>query len=229
MAKNRKNYFEKFLRNYMMVEETETLRLYGGVYQGHDGYYYLSQSELVDILGGISEIPSSYKKALVATSYNSDYTDVTFTQYYKLTQFEYHNLINRFQPSSDSFPSTHTGSSESSSSSSSSGGGQDPLEIPEKVSREIDSMAILVYDSLKYSSELKNMNISPANWAQIKRDIKILFQSVLLSAYFNKGVEDFYIKLEYSDPKEMEYLITGKNNYEKKLTFETKNYYHFVQ
>ena len=28
------------LRN---LEETETLRLYGGVYQGHDGYYYLSK------------------------------------------------------------------------------------------------------------------------------------------------------------------------------------------
>lgn len=188
-----KSKFKRKASIYSMLSKIEQMKLYGGWFS-YGGYFYFTQSELVDILGSSSDIPNEYQRSYAVTNHNDNYTVVELTNYYVLTQQQYEELMagplaSEFDSSEHSFPS---GSSSMPSGSSSNGAGVVPENmavLPEPMESDAIFLATTIFNIVISWSQYASATTYQRNL--IRRRIRSEVFSAYCQTYFMDQINFF--------------------------------------
>lgn len=148
MTQIKKYSLEELAMRAEVLSEQEQKLISGGWFY-NNGYYYITQSELVDILGDSRLISHDYESAMVLTSHNEDYSIQQFTHYYRLTPAQFEEVQSRQNESSSSSggSSSNTSNTTNTGEGSTSGNGETPSfqTLSPEQENHANSIALEIY------------------------------------------------------------------------------------
>lgn len=177
-----------------ILSEKEQLTIYGGYFYCN-GFYYISQSELVDILGSSDAIPSYFESTMVLVYHSEDYSYQSFKHYYKLTPEQFEEIMGK--RGSSFYLSSSESSYDSSNCSSDSCGFEQPQTfevLPSEIESSAYSIAQAIINRIKALGKDSYRNLSSKAKSEMSKDCKESVLSMFYTAY--KKDEDKYESYE---------------------------------